>query len=497
GEVLLRADDPEELSRWYTERLGVDAGTGDSAREPRPDGRTTFTAAATGPRGWALTFRTPDLTATVAALRGTGTTVDTDPDGRSATLHDPEGNPVRLWQPDAASTAWSPEPSYVRAVDENPAGKGDAVRAARAGRRRWLPWLPLVLAVAVAAVFVTTTGGENVGEETPAPSSPAAPGLTTAAPPPVEVTNAGPRLLGVTAGWELFAHGEGQLIRVELAEGRVTRTRLPGLNTTGPAFLVVGPDSALVHPNDHVSGYLVPDGEPPRELPVEARHGGHAYPGPEPGTMWVQAQEHDRNDLSLVTLDGEPAGSRVPVPADGHFWPQGADGTGHVLGNFTDGTYLARPDGLHRVTTGALLAAGPTRYLLVECDDRARCSRVVVDRATGDRRVLPGSTAAAIGAAGPVSPDGAFAAYVPGGPAGSGAVTLVDLASGRDHRIGTPRALDPGTSLVFSPDGRWLFLPGGPDGLLAVDTRTKRTRQLPFELPGVGHVAVRSADWHG
>jgi predicted enzyme related to lactoylglutathione lyase len=50
-----------------------------------------------------VNFRVRDLDAMTAQLREAGITVDVDPEpypnGRFARLHDPEGNPIELWQP--------------------------------------------------------------------------------------------------------------------------------------------------------------------------------------------------------------------------------------------------------------------------------------------------------------------------------------------------------------------------------------------------------------
>jgi glyoxylase I family protein len=54
-------------------------------------------------RVWMVNFRVRDLDAMVTQLRGAGILVEIDPqvypNGRFARLHDPEGNPIELWQP--------------------------------------------------------------------------------------------------------------------------------------------------------------------------------------------------------------------------------------------------------------------------------------------------------------------------------------------------------------------------------------------------------------
>jgi predicted enzyme related to lactoylglutathione lyase len=53
---------------------------------------------------WMLNLRVGDLDKMVAQLKGAGIEVKIDPQtypiGRFACLHDPEGNPIELWQPE-------------------------------------------------------------------------------------------------------------------------------------------------------------------------------------------------------------------------------------------------------------------------------------------------------------------------------------------------------------------------------------------------------------
>lgn len=50
-----------------------------------------------------VNFRVVNLDAMVAQLRAAGVSVEIDPEpypnGRFARLHDPEGNPIELWEP--------------------------------------------------------------------------------------------------------------------------------------------------------------------------------------------------------------------------------------------------------------------------------------------------------------------------------------------------------------------------------------------------------------
>ena len=110
GGFFFRAKDPEALRRWYADLLGVGSvpyGMWDSAAGPcvfSPFKADTGYFAAD--RSWMLNLRVDDLDALLATLREAGVAVTTDPDwdapgvGRFARIHDPEGNPIELWQPD-------------------------------------------------------------------------------------------------------------------------------------------------------------------------------------------------------------------------------------------------------------------------------------------------------------------------------------------------------------------------------------------------------------
>ncbi|HCO53644.1 MAG TPA: glyoxalase, partial [Pelagibacterium sp.] len=58
-------------------------------------------------RQWMINFRVDDLSALMADLKGAGIPVetrdewDTPETGRFARIHDPEGNPIELWEPPA------------------------------------------------------------------------------------------------------------------------------------------------------------------------------------------------------------------------------------------------------------------------------------------------------------------------------------------------------------------------------------------------------------
>ena len=314
-----------------------------------------------------------------------------------------------------------------------------------------------------------------------------------------------PRLLGVRGSWELFGYGDGRLVRIQFASGRITQTAVP-VQSIGPVSLVVGPHDAIISHLDSVPGYLVPDGRPARPLSGPLGNGGIAIPGPQPGTAWVQARIPGDVDTPLVRMvaatEVRPAVRLPPFGTTSQAWPGGysqatSDGRGGVLVSVYSETGVTFDDvrlgGFQRIA-GPLAAVGPTRWLAGDCHAGRRCSNVVVDPATGARRVLPVPLAGFLpGASGVIAPDGSAAAIA----AASGdrvSLHLINLVSGSDQQI--PVSLDAESAadqrLAWSPDSRWLFVVTAQGKLAAVDARTGHVEGLGVSLPRLSLIAVRS-----
>src|ERR1022692_5095392 len=119
-----------------------------------------------------------------------------------------------------------------------------SLRQRRWRRPRWLaPVVMLLIAAGVAVVVVVTAA--------PGKKHSAAHGPGTAH-GPVTVTSVGHPLLGVRAGWELFGWGSGEVVRIQLAAGRITRTTVPPLQSTGPVTFLTGPHQVIIRPLDFV-----------------------------------------------------------------------------------------------------------------------------------------------------------------------------------------------------------------------------------------------------
>ena len=112
GGVFFRANDPSELSEWYERYLGVTQIPTSYDRLPwiQESGPTVFAPFERDTdyfgkafQSWMINFRVNDLNKMVEQLQKEGievTVIDEDlPNGRFARLHDPEGNPIELWEP--------------------------------------------------------------------------------------------------------------------------------------------------------------------------------------------------------------------------------------------------------------------------------------------------------------------------------------------------------------------------------------------------------------
>jgi glyoxylase I family protein len=112
GGLFFRAQDSTSLAQWYREHLGMEPTpseygqqswqqeAGPTAFAPFPANTKYFGDAG---KVWMINFRVRNLDAMVKQLQAAGIPVQVDsniyPNGRFARLHDPEGNPIELWEP--------------------------------------------------------------------------------------------------------------------------------------------------------------------------------------------------------------------------------------------------------------------------------------------------------------------------------------------------------------------------------------------------------------
>ena len=375
-------------------------------------------------------------------------------------------------------------------------------------RRPWPRWFTLtVVALAVALVVAALNyergGAPSAARGSAAPTTPTS-SLTQASPrtpttsaprpvgPAVSVTRLGRPLLGATTGWELVARGDRVLVRIEPAAGRITRTAMPTLLSGGPVYLLAGEDQVLIRPLDKVPGYLVPDGRPARELPALLEHDGPVYPGPRPNQMWARPSDDHQPVMALMELDGSRLAEFIPIPSENLSFDATADGAGYLLFPGIGGVYNARPDGLRRISTGSLVAVGPTGWLVTECDDRHRCQSVLIDRGDGSRQVVKAAIAGRQ-QRGVISPDGATAALLTSARNGAIGLQLLDLATGNRRILNVSVNQSYEGAIAFSPDSNWLLAVTVDGTLSVINRKTAAVGSLGVPLPPLNQLVLRPA----
>jgi catechol 2,3-dioxygenase-like lactoylglutathione lyase family enzyme len=118
GGYFFRAKDPETMKAWYREHLGVGGGCGTDAKGEsnsylwyQEGGPTVFEPFKADSdyfptdRSAMINLRVSDLKSLLDKLRGAGIEITQEQThegvGSFARVHDPEGNPIELWEPPA------------------------------------------------------------------------------------------------------------------------------------------------------------------------------------------------------------------------------------------------------------------------------------------------------------------------------------------------------------------------------------------------------------
>jgi glyoxylase I family protein len=111
GGLFFKSENPEALAKWYETNLGISITPTSEGEKPweQEAGPTVFAPFKKDTKyfgrpeqSWMINFRVADLKAMVAQLRAAGITVEDPksyPIGDFTRLHDPEGNPIELWEP--------------------------------------------------------------------------------------------------------------------------------------------------------------------------------------------------------------------------------------------------------------------------------------------------------------------------------------------------------------------------------------------------------------
>lgn len=121
GGFFFRAQDPKALAEWYARHLAIGPGQDGTGKTSEPGwywqtgaGPVVFepyredTGYWPAGKSFMLNLRVSDLSGLIGSLTKAGIAVetraewDTPETGRFARIHDPEGNPVELWEPPSA-----------------------------------------------------------------------------------------------------------------------------------------------------------------------------------------------------------------------------------------------------------------------------------------------------------------------------------------------------------------------------------------------------------
>ncbi|AMS39076.1 MULTISPECIES: VOC family protein [Aminobacter] len=113
GGFFFRAKNPQALAAWYEQHLGIsDISRAVWQQQAGPTILSPFSRDTEyfgrPEQQWLINLRVDDLDAAMAELKAAGIAVETRAEwdsevGRFCRIHDPEGNPIELWQPSEAA----------------------------------------------------------------------------------------------------------------------------------------------------------------------------------------------------------------------------------------------------------------------------------------------------------------------------------------------------------------------------------------------------------
>jgi hypothetical protein len=333
---------------------------------------------------------------------------------------------------------------------------GDLDHDLEVGRARRRP--PWWLAVAVATALAVAAVLSRQHRDTAAPRShPTTVAATSSFRPP---TPSGANQVvptGLVAFVASALFDRPGLSVVELDTGRVRQimtgaVALPSFGavaTMGDAAVVLTDDGLVAA---HPEGGLQELGAAPAPDPG----GVAAYDAGRADALWRVSGDAGQLRAELLTDTGTVA-RRVELP-DGYVALAG-DGLGGLLVVSPDRHLWRIPpdrDGVERVDSSLPLAVNAGHLATVRCDDRFVCGVEVVDLASGNRHLIPGSLQPGTFAA--LSPNGTRLAQVLGASDAVGTSTVLavfDTGSGA-QLTRQPYPSIPNGPPQWSPDGRWL-----------------------------------------
>lgn len=359
---------------------------------------------------------------------------------------------------------------------------------------------------AVGADLVATPSASESAASAATSGAPIRPGKTVGALPgpvgPLPMTawieRAEPLIPGST-DWELVGYADygddGVLVRFDDGGGKLITTRI--LAALRGATLTTADQGVVLNPpSDAV--IVIRDGAAAETAGGDLSAGGIVLPGVDSAHLWIAPQRGGSYDRTFVEVDlgGVATGRSLTLP---EAIPAvstltiGPDGVGGVLAQGWSGHYDVTLDGIRFVTSGVVLAVGPTGYLTWTCNDAGVCAAVYRDRDGGSQRTIPaaGWNPGTVNH-GIISPDGRYAALYRLDQRGT-VLTILDLADGTARSVVfTAASGDPGAqTMAFTPDSRSVMVVAG-SGVVPVDLG--RAEPLPpLPIPPLDAIVIRPA----
>jgi hypothetical protein len=178
----------------------------------------------------------------------------------------------------------------------------------------------------------------------------------------------------------------GRIIRIDGVTGSTVTYSVQGSNF-GPETLFAGDGWILVPGFDLEAGSVVIHDDGSRtSIDIDSGYPLLFSRGSE--SLWLWNQDGSGGPPSAlveVGLDGEPTGSLIELRSYPRMMDPLGDG---VVVDAPGGSYVLTSAGASKLTSGRLVALGRTVAFVQECDDQLRCDYSVLDRATGERRIL-------------------------------------------------------------------------------------------------------------
>lgn len=236
--------------------------------------------------------------------------------------------------------------------------------------------------------------------------------------------------------------GSGGVYDIEIDTGSVVRYDTPNLDSAAPATIVAAGGTVSVESYDLVAGFELDTETGDVSLTAGDQIVGPAYRGPTASTLWISEQPIGQPGVRFALRDvrGERIGPTIEI-ADATVI--GSDGAGGLVVEGPGGVYVARmAEQPVRLTTGDVLAIGPTAAFVRECDVALVCGEYRVDRFSGERTPIDNPQLRAalvdeglVGLTGTtVSPDGQVVA-VRSELDGDPGWVMIDLADGSASKV--------------------------------------------------------------